>query len=202
VDDTENPLASDEPAEWDRLLQAVNPASLLVSVQMRLGPLLASRYQPEDILQEALFSAWRHRSGHEWTGVRSFRAWLLTIIDNRIRDLADHATTLKRGGLTAQESLSVCGAPQVIQSTTASRIAAYRDEAGIVMEALRSLPSDQSELIRLRLIEQMTIPDIARHLSIGESAVQHRFRKAAEAYQARLAAVTSQRIASGAHGPR
>ena len=202
MDDTVNPLESDEPADWDRLLQAVNPASLLVGVQMRLGPVLASRYQPEDVLQEALLSAWRHRSGHVWTGVRGFRAWLLTIIDNRIRDLVDHTTTLKRGGRILHESLSVSEAPQAIQSTTASRIARYRDEAHVVLEALRSLPPEQAELIRLRLIEQMTLADIARHLSLGESAVQHRFRRAAEAYQARLAAVAAQRTDSTDKKPR
>ncbi|MFZ4572819.1 MAG: RNA polymerase sigma factor [Phycisphaerales bacterium] len=194
--ETENPLQSSDPGEWDRLMQAVNPASLLVAVQMRLGPALAARYQPEDILQEALFSAWRDRLRHNWTGVRGFRAWLLTTIEFRIRDLADHVATVKRGGRAFQHSLSVPETPEIIQSTTASRIAGYRQEASAVLEALRSLPVDQADLIRLRLIEQMTIPDIARHLSLGESAVQHRFRKAAEAYQTRLAAISAQRLGS------
>jgi RNA polymerase sigma factor (sigma-70 family) len=199
MDEHINPLQSNLPADWDALLQAISPASLLVAVQMRLGPNLASRYQPEDILQEALLSAWRDRHQHQWTGFRGFRAWLLVIIDNRIRDLADHAAAVKRGGHCTQRPLVEGSAMGMIQSTTASRIAGYREEASVVLEALRTIPGDQAELIRLRLIEQMTITDIALHLKVGESAVQHRFRKAAEAYHARLKAVSLQRFGPQGH---
>jgi DNA-directed RNA polymerase specialized sigma24 family protein len=49
---------------------------------------LKARLRPEEILQESLLHAWRDRRQAEWRGLRAFRSWLLSIIDNRIRVVA------------------------------------------------------------------------------------------------------------------
>lgn len=79
-----------DPDAWQRLIAALGPAWLLVTIRSRMGANLARRYAPEDVLQEALLHAWRDRARCTWQGVRAFRSWLLQIIDNRRRDLAEH----------------------------------------------------------------------------------------------------------------
>lgn len=187
------------PEEWDRLIDAIDPPSLLLVIEGRMSAALRSRFTPEDIWQEALLHAWRDRERCEWRGLKAFRSWLLTIIDNRIREAADHFAAIKRGGDRPAEPFSSLAARNgnngsadgswsgiVQQSTTPSRIAMLREQAEAIRAALASLPDDVRDVVRLRLIEQLSIGEIADQLGIGASAVRHRFRRGAEQFAARL----------------
>lgn len=83
---------------WEAAVSGAGPASLLLVIEQRLGPLLQARVTPEDILQESLLHAWRDRQSHRWRGPRPFRNWILSLIDHRIADWRDYAGALKRGG--------------------------------------------------------------------------------------------------------
>lgn len=184
------------PAEWERLIAAVDPASLLFVIERRLGAGLRAQYSAEDVLQEALLQAWRSRGELEWRGLPSFRQWLLTIVERRIRDLADLVAARKRGGGLTPVSLDAsrgCGVTTAggdngfpASTTTPSRLAMYREQADAMQRALESLPEELREVVRMRLFEQRPLLEIAAHLSIGEAAVRHRFRKGSELYVLRL----------------
>lgn len=192
------------PLEWDRLIEAAGPASLLITIQSRMSASLRQRLTPEDILQEALLHAWRDRAQFEWRGLRSFRAWLLTIIDNRIRDLAAYAGAQKRAAVaevappraadTTESNTFLAG----LTSTTPSRIAIHREQAAAMQAALAELPGDQREVVRLRLFEHLTMEEIADRLKIGLSAARHRFRAGAAEYDARLRAALTSRSSTPA----
>jgi RNA polymerase sigma factor (sigma-70 family) len=205
-DATHNPLDGGSIQVWDELVEAVAPASLLVLIDQRLGPALRSRYSAEDILQESLLHAWRDRGHCQWRGLRTFRAWLISIIEHRIYDIADYSGARKRGGRIAHRPLGDGGEPQrggegvvLMQSTTPSRIAVYREQAAAMSAALDELPTELAVIVRLRLLEQLPVSAIAEHLGIGESAVRHRLRKGAEMYSRRLQAALASR--SGAIPP-
>ncbi|MEW6250831.1 MAG: RNA polymerase sigma factor [Planctomycetota bacterium] len=204
--DAENPLCGGSPGDWDRLIETVGPASLLAVIEHRMSPALRQRYAAEDVLQEALLYAWRDRARHEWRGIRSFRNWLLTIIDHRICDLADQAQAEKRGGnvrFVHFSALSGAGGanPSLLpwSSTTPSRIAVYREQAAAMRAALASLPDDLRDVLRLRLFEQLPVEETARRLNLGLSAVRHRFRRGAELYQRSLVAELGTRSLSISH---
>ncbi len=193
----ENPLLSDSGAAWDHLIESVGPASLLVIIDRRMSAALKRRLAPEDIWQEALLHAWRDRRRCTWRGLRSFRSWLLTIIDHRIRDAAIYEGAAKRGGpnpavpFSALERFgsrgsTASGFPGPVQSTTPSRIAIYKEQASAMQAALESLPPDVRDVVRLRLFEQLTMEQIADRLDVGISAARHRFTKGAQIYQRRL----------------
>lgn len=194
VFDDENPLHSASPETWDRLIEAIRPAALLVVIESRLNSALRRLVTPEDIWQETLLHVWRDRSSCDWRGLRSFRAWVLTIAENRIRDFA-RAT--KRGGGGAPATFSVLQQAHAnaegsvafagpAGSTTPSRVAIYREQAAAMQSALATLPDELREVVRLRLFEQLSIKEIADRLQIGESSVRHRFRKGAERFQRQL----------------
>ncbi|HWL93156.1 MAG TPA: sigma-70 family RNA polymerase sigma factor [Phycisphaerae bacterium] len=201
-----NPLASSSPREWDALIEAVGPASLLVVIESRMSHPLKRECAAEDILQESLMHAWRDRSACQWRGVRSFRSWLLTIIDNRLREAADRMMAQKRGG--GRQPVSAGGGPPdaftafsdwgPVGSTTPSRVAIFREQATAMQAAVAKLPEELREVVRLRLFEQLGIEEIAGQLGIGEAAVRHRFRKGAEIYHRFLRDV----LASGGSMPR
>src|SRR5262249_6782117 len=102
----------DAPEDWDRLIQGAGPASLLVFIESRMSETMRVRHAPEDILQEALLHAWRDRERCAWRGPKSFRAWLLAIIENRIRDAGAYESAQKRGGGKAPLPLAPSGSPR------------------------------------------------------------------------------------------
>ena len=192
----ENPLLAESAGVWDELMEAIGPASLLVVIETRLGTALKRRYSAEDVFQEAVMHAWRDRAKCEWRGVRAFRSWMLTIIDNRIRDLADREGAQKRGGGRAEIAVSQLGRPGAdggppplpmgMVTTTPSKVAIFREQAAAMRAALEGLEDDVREVVRLRLFEQMGVEEIAEELGLGVGAVRHRFRRGAEAYHQRL----------------
>jgi RNA polymerase sigma factor (sigma-70 family) len=193
-------------ALWTRLIEAVGPASLLVIIRSRMSPALRQRVPEEDILQEGLLRAWRGRVGFQWRGLKSFRAWLLTLIDHCIADAATHEAALKRGSgrhavplstFHNDESTTASGDfPPLISSTTPSQICILKEQAATMQSALEHLPADVIDVVRLRLFEQRPISEIAALLSIGEEAVRHRFRNGVEIYRKRLRHLISSRTGS------
>ncbi|MEW6747933.1 MAG: sigma-70 family RNA polymerase sigma factor, partial [Planctomycetota bacterium] len=198
----ENPLLSGCPADFDRLIEAVGPASMLVLIRSRMGALLLERLEPEDIWQEALIHAWRDRESLEWQGLKAFRRWLLQIIENRIRDAADHEEAAKRGSGESLLSLdagstwsgaSASTPPLPLASTTPSRIAVHREQARAMQQALEALDEEERDIVRLRLFEDLTIDEVAGATGLTPATAKYRLRKAVELYHSRLVALLGSR---------
>ena len=195
-DNDGNPLLDPTPEGWGRLVDNLGPATMLVCIENRMGTELRQRLTAEDIWQETLLHVWRDRATVPWQGYPAFRRFVLAVAENRIRNAADHEGASKRRGNARDMPLADANAsewsrsdgPPAVASTTPSRIAALREEAESMRQALASLPEDLREVLRLRLFEEMPVQEVAARLGLGESAVKHRFRRAAGLYQARLRA--------------
>lgn len=177
--------------DWEARLESTGLASLLVVIEARMGAGLKARSSAEDVLQETLVQAWRDRESCRARGPREMRAWLLTIVDHRLADLADHHAALKRGGGRTGISLGGGGsqdlpASLLAMTTTPSRSATRREQARIMREALDALPEDVREVVRLRVFDQMELADIAARTEMHISSVFRRFRKGLTLYHARL----------------
>ncbi|MBK9385526.1 MAG: sigma-70 family RNA polymerase sigma factor [Planctomycetes bacterium] len=193
------PISSLERAsseQWNRLIESVGPAAMLLVVRARMSPAMLARLAPEDVWQETLLHAWRDRTQCTWQGLPAFRRWLISILEHRLLDLAEAAERKKRGGGAQPLSLDARAAPAEasslgfagpIASTTPSRVAMDREAATAIAEALQELPEELREVVRLRLIEDLSMPEVAERTGLGLSAAQHRFRKGAESYQRALA---------------
>lgn len=175
-------------ASWQRLIDAANCASLLVAISTRLGPVLRARLQAEDILQESLLQAWRDRANAQFQTPRAFRSWLLTIIDHRIQDAAESAAALKRGGPATSRPAEGPPAFEPSGSTTPSRVAAYREQAAVMTEALQGVPPEWRDVVRLRLFHQLTLEQVALQLGLSLAMVRTRLRRGAEIYRQHLRA--------------
>ena len=192
--ESDNPLLTEDPAVWDDLIAGLDPASLLVLIEMRSSRALLARHSAEDILQSALAHLWRDRAKLEWRGRRAFRNLFLTIVDNRIRDLAERENAQKRGGGNQAVNASVlCGVGSgdgfmpACASTTPGAALLRRERAGAMLEALDALPEDHRYMVRMRLLEQRPMADIAQEMGIGLSAAYRLFRRAAELYEQQFA---------------
>lgn len=192
-------LDLEDPDVWSALVEAVQPAAMLLAIHWRMGDALRQQVSSEDLWQETLVRAWAARQTFEWRGVPAFRRWLLQVAQHCIQDQRRHFAAARRrpsGGfaLFGVRGWRVAEGPpgssmhglEPWASTTPSRVATEREKANVMLRVLESLPDDVREVVRLRLIEDLSIAEIATQLSLGESAVRHRFRKGAETYHLRL----------------
>lgn len=189
-----SPLLSDSPRAWDELIESIGPASIIVVIESRMSRPLLRRMTPEDIWQESLMHAWRDRAQFVWNGPKSFRSWLLTIVDHRIHEAIVRERAQKRGGpgspgeipisnlATSQDSQPPCP----LSSTTPSRVAIYKEQAEAMRAALDRLAAELRHVVQLRLFEQRTLEEIASALDITLAAVRYRFARGVEAYREAL----------------
>jgi RNA polymerase sigma-70 factor (ECF subfamily) len=189
----DQPFSLDDRDAWSAAIEAANPAAMLVAIQSRMEPLLRGRLSAEDVWQETLLRAWRSRDGFTWQGTASFRRWLLTVAEHCLADHRDHHRAGKRDIARTRrlERDSSSDAPGVGAwvTTTPSGIAAATERAQAMAAALAGLDDEVREVVRLRLFDERTVPEIAALLQLGESAVRHRFRRGAETYRLRLKAL-------------
>jgi DNA-directed RNA polymerase specialized sigma24 family protein len=83
-------------------------------------------------------------------------------------------------------------------STTPSRVAMHAERAAAMRRALAELPPDLEPVVRVHLLEELTMEEIAERLGIGVSAAWRRFRKGSEIYSSRLAEWASNSSSRGA----
>ena len=149
-----------DPTEWGRLVESLDIASIFVVVSGWLSARVRAEVAVEDIWQETLWCSWRDRDQHDWRNLAAWRAWLLSIAKNRVRDAGRSAGRTKRGGehqtqpfshLT-DESVSTLLPPG---STTPSRVAGFRERARAMEAALESLDDGLQRVVRLRLFEEI-----------------------------------------------
>lgn len=185
-----------DPAQFDDLVEQVGPESILVMISREMGPAVRACCEPDDVWQETLAAAWRDRDQHVWQGLPVYRAWLVAIARNRLRDIARAAGAEKRGGGAAAERISLSDALPA-GSLTPSRVALVNERARIMLEALATLPPELEPVVRLHLFEERTMEDIAATEGIGVSAAWHRLRKGVTLYREALQVLQTRRSSAG-----
>jgi RNA polymerase sigma factor (sigma-70 family) len=180
-----------DPTEWGRLVESLDVAGIFVVIGGWIGQRLATTLAVEDIWQETLWCSWRDREQHEWVNLSAWRAWLLSIARNRVRDAGRTAGRTKRGGDTTIAPFSALGNDSVSSylppgSTTPSRIAGFRERARAMELALESLDEDLRTIVRLRLFEEVPMRTIADDLSLPLSTAKERLLRGVTRYRARL----------------
>lgn len=177
-----------DPSRWADLITGVRPHTLLVVIASLMSRSLRDQCSPEDIWQETLVQAWHAREQHRWQGSLAFRGWLFEIARNRIRDAVRRIETEKRGSgrpgkrLSELESQLSCSASAVLppDSATPSGILMQTERAAAIERALDSLPPDLEPVVRMHLVEELTMEVIAKRLGMGVSAAWRRFRRGSE----------------------
>jgi len=164
------------------------PESMLVVIGSSMSKRLREHFSPEDLWQETLSHAWRDRAQHHWRDASAFRAWLFEIARNRIHEAARSLATEKRGAGRPAARFTDIGTSTTTpvsgilpaDSVTPSRILGRGEKRQALEKALAKLPPELSEIVRLHLLEELTMESVAAQLGIGLSAAWHRFRKGSE----------------------
>lgn len=136
--------------------------------------MLGDRQAAEDVLHDVFVSfAQRIR---KLTINGSVKGYLLTSCANRARDL------LRRRKMR----LDPAGAPEMAVSGNPAKTAEIAEEAARAMAALTRLPSEQREVVALRIRGKLTFRGIARMLEIPTNTAKSRYRYAISALRKEL----------------
>lgn len=145
----------------------------------------------EDIVQEALFSAWRSIASFQGP---SFRAWLFRIATNRA---LDHLRSRKRRPelpLDPPDDDDITWAEPIAPGPDLTQLAGDREALAAVETALGALPADQRTALLLRDVEGFAYEEIAVITSVEIGTVKSRI------HRGRLA-VRNTLISQGWRGP-
>ena len=145
----------------------------------------------EDVVQDALFSAWRSIASFQGL---SFRAWLFRIATNRA---LDHLRSRKRRPelpLDPPDDEEVSWAEPAAPGPDLTQLAGDREAFSVVETALETLPHEQRTALLLRDVEGFAYDEIAVITSVEVGTVKSRI------HRGRLA-VRNALIARGWQGP-
>lgn len=132
--------------------------------------MVGSRAPAEDVTQEAFVSIWR--SGARYDRSRgSVRTWVLGIVHNRAID------GLRRSQVHDKRRASDEGLAERLESGDRTDVeAARREESNVVREALKELPTEQTQVIELAYFGGFTHVEIADMLDTPVGTVKGRMR--------------------------
>ncbi|MEP6693156.1 MAG: sigma-70 family RNA polymerase sigma factor [Chloroflexota bacterium] len=128
----------------------------------------------EDIVQDALFSAWRSIASFQ--GV-SFRAWLFRIATNRALDQLRSRKRRPELPLDPPEDDEVTWAEPVAPGPDLTQLAGDREALAAVETALEALPAEQRTALLLRDVEGFGYEEIAVITSVEIGTVKSRIHR-------------------------
>jgi RNA polymerase sigma-70 factor (ECF subfamily) len=156
--------------------------------------IVGDRGLAEDVAQEAFLSIWRSKAGYD-SARGSVRSWTLGIVRNRAIDaLRRAATPAPRLDLDDDGVLEAQRSPEPATDGEAIR----RETASQVRSVLRSLPTEQSQVIELAYFGGFSHSEIAKMLEMPLGTVKGRMRLGLEKVRATLAESMGVREASEA----
>ena len=125
-----------------------------------------NRAVSEEIVQEALLSAWRGIGGFK--SGRPFKPWVVRILVNEV--------------LTRQRRKSIPTIP--LAELEPGSVPSETDEAeafegrAIVRQAVAGLVPEQKQVVVLRYFAELTVPEVARSIGVREGTVKSRLHRA------------------------
>ncbi len=131
--------------------------------------------EAEDVVQDALLSAWRSLASFQGG---SFRAWLFRIATNRSIDLIRARRRRGELPLDPPEDEEVAWAEPVAPGPDPVEIASQAEAVAVVEEALRGVPAEQRAALLLRDVEGFSYEEIARITAVEIGTVKSRIHRA------------------------
>ncbi len=141
----------------------------------------------EDVVQDALLSAWRSLASFEGT---SFRAWIFRIATNRALDRLRAKKRRPELPLDppSDDSDESAWPEPAAPGPDLLQIAADREALGVVEEAIAALPEDQRAALLLRDVEGFAYEEIAMITMAEMGTVKSRIHRGRLAVRAALVA--------------
>jgi RNA polymerase sigma-70 factor (ECF subfamily) len=159
------------------LVAGFTPLRSAITAQMGTLPHEA-QLEPEDIIQEVYSAAWANLPTTEFDTFAAFLAWLRQIAENKLvdvrrslladkRDVRRQASAWAPQGGTYVDILDGESSPM----SSPSRVAARSEATAILMVRMLQLPEDYRQVLRWRLMDGLSVAEVAKRLDRSEAAV-------------------------------
>jgi RNA polymerase sigma-70 factor (ECF subfamily) len=166
-----------DPEALGRLLER-HRQRLKRAVAVRLDRRLASRLDASDVVQETLADAARRLPGYLRDRPMPFYPWLRRLAGDRLAALyRDHVRRGKRSvareespPLPGESALDLAERLLNVRSGPSGRLR-RRERRNLVLAALERLPDRDREVLVLRQLEELSVPEVSAVLGISEGAV-------------------------------
>jgi RNA polymerase sigma-70 factor (ECF subfamily) len=137
--------------------------------------ILGTTPDSEDVVQDAMISAWKSIASFEGG---SFRAWIFRIATNRAIDIV--RARRRRGELPLEppEDAEVEWAEPASGDPEPVEVAGQMEAMAVVEEALQTLPAEQRAALVLRDVEGFSYEEIARITAAEVGTVKSRIHRA------------------------
>lgn len=190
-------LAGDKTALW-QVLCLFRPR-LEAYLKKHFPRDLRPHLEPQDILQDVYFQVFRRIHQFNPRGEDALYRWIVTIARNLLTDALRRRKTIKRGGGLAGGKLSV-GAPHqsdpsliqmleelAVYHRTPSRSAMSHELVMVMEGAMKRLPPDYREALRLRFLEGLDFSDAGSRMQRTREALQMLCLRALKALRTEMA---------------
>ena len=153
--------------------------SLLAFIHKRLSPRLATKIEPQDILQEVSISALDAVEKIDFEDKKPFR-WLCQLAERRLIDAhRKHFGAEKRSAHKEVRRMSSPTGTQmsfrdvlVASMTSPSEAFSRQSKEARLLEAMRDLPEETRSVLHLRYIEGLNTKEIAERVGKSDGAVR------------------------------
>jgi RNA polymerase sigma-70 factor (ECF subfamily) len=161
------------------LTELLEQHGLQVRNELHIEPKWQGVFDRDDVMQVTYLEAYLRIREFLPGGSGSFLAWLRRIASNNLRDAVKELKRTKRpqpagqivGGVNDRSFLGLW--EDLLQSsTTPSRIAAGTEVRGRIEIALRSLPTDYEQVLRLYELEGNSGPQVAERMGRSHGSVK------------------------------
>jgi RNA polymerase sigma-70 factor, ECF subfamily len=154
-----------------------------VARRLQIGPMWQSMLEADDVMQVTYIEAFMQISRFDPSRGVAFRAWLERIAQNNLRDAIRGLSRQKQpqprdrvqvgGGPAGEGGDSYDGLLEMLGTTSAtpSRAAGRQETQALMHRAIKSLPSDYANVIRLYDLEGKPIGEVASMLKRSPGAV-------------------------------
>ena len=159
---------------------------LVFAIQMRIPGFAQRRFDAEDVLQSAFLSAWREIQGFEYRGEGSFRSWLRGIVVNNFRNKlrAHDGRETDFDSRILREAEVPDGEDEANDPAV---LAAKAEDERRFIARLKELPTDDQEILGMRIFEQLAWTDIGKILGCDRVTARRRCGEAIKRLERGLA---------------
>ncbi|MCG8406802.1 MAG: sigma-70 family RNA polymerase sigma factor [Phycisphaerales bacterium] len=160
-----------------RLLVLYHPR-LRARLLRQMDPVMRSKIEPEDILQQVYFEAFRAIQQFTYQGKDSFLRWMYAILDRKLIDehraLRAERRDVRREVKAAPASVNQTTyvdlmARVMAESGTPSKVIRKDEALGVISACVATLPDHYRDVIQMRFLEGLPVAEVAEKLdrSIG-----------------------------------
>lgn len=160
-----------------RLLVLYHPR-LKARLLRQMDPVMRSKLEPEDLLQQVYLETFRAIGQFEYQGPDSFLRWMYAILDRKLIDehralraeRRDVRREVKQAAASSGQSTYIDLLTRItVGGTTPSQIVRKDEALGVLAACVATLPDHYREVIQMRFIEGLPVSEVAirLHRSIG-----------------------------------